>query len=742
MGFVTPALIAGATLVALPIVLHLIMRRETKQFKFPALRFVQQRRNLNQHRLRLRQLLLLALRCAIIALLAFALARPVLRGSGGAGREGAAVASALVFDNALRMSYESENQTRLQKAKELGLWLVNQLPADSPVTIVDRAGRQRGQDLNRDSAEMRIERLEPSAVVRPMKDALRDAMRWLQEKKDFRGEVYIFTDLAAEAWTESTVSEFAKSLEATPGTNVYLIDVGSLEPKNRGLGALKLGSQQVASNGLLQLTTDVVTTGYSGNESEATVELYVGNGANQQEKRGQQTVSIGAQSAAVEFSLAGLPSGTHQGLVRLIGHDGLPYDDIRYFSVDVRPASRILLLAVKPEDAIFLREALAPTVAGGVSTAEFACDVRQFDEVGKLRLADYAAIFLVNPPPLSRETWDALAGFVDAGGGIGISLGKNARREEMSGSDAQLLLPAKLRWQSRQTTYIRPVAVEHPALRELVGVAENAPWSEFPVFKYWELEPGAEPADVVATFANGKPAIVERHIGTGRVLMMTTSFSDSASNDPWNLLPTAPDPWPFIALANGVARYLTGAGQVQLNYFTGQTVVLPLAPSEQVSSYVLQLPDSSALRQSLAAGQHDLSISTAEALGNYRVLAGGENERLDRGFSVNLPPEMSRLDRVDSASLVQSLGAERARVARTQDEIEVRVGIGRVGRELFPALILAVALAMAAEQLLANRFYESVGTSKADLGLRLPEFGLKDGKRSSSGTAATVEAGG
>ena len=44
-------------------------------------------------------------------------------------------------------------------------------------------------------------------------------------------------------------------------------------------------------------------------------------------------------------------------------------------------------------------------------------------------------------------------------------------------------------------------------------------------------------------------------------------------------------------------------------------------------------------------------------------------------------------------------------MARTRDEIEVRVGLGRVGRELFPALILVVALAMAAEQLLANRFY-------------------------------------
>jgi hypothetical protein len=92
------------------------------------------------------------------------------------------------------------------------------------------------------------------------------------------------------------------------------------------------------------------------------------------------------------------------------------------------------------------------------------------------------------------------------------------------------------------------------------------------------------------------------------------------------------------------------------------------------------------------------------------VRAGGKQERLDRGFSVNLPVEMSRLERVDGKELVKNFGSERARIARSRDDIEVRVGQGRLGRELFPALILFVALALAAEQLLANRFY---GTQSA-----------------------------
>ncbi len=707
MGFVTPALLTGAALIAVPIVLHLIMRREAQHLLFPALRFVQRRQQQNQHRLQLRHWLLLALRCAIIGLLAFALARPTLRGSGAAGKTGAPMAAALVFDNSIRMQYEQNDQTRLAKAKELGTWLVRQLPPECPVTVVDRAGRQRGQDLDRDAADLRIERMELGTAVRPMSDAIGDALRWLETKKDYRGEIYIFTDMAAEAWSEDTLNNFTKALNEQPGANVYLIEVGTAEPRNVGLGKLKLSSERIAPGGLLQLTTELSATSAKESANETTVELFVGDGNGKPEKRGQQVVKLSPGGASpVEFSLSGLKLGIHQGMVRIVGRDGLAADDVRYFTVDVQPPSKVLLLADKTSDALFVREALSPSSSDLVQS-KFVCTVGTFDKLKDTQLSDYAAVCLLDPPPLPNDQWQPLASFVESGGGVGIFLGRHARREEMNGTEAQKLLPGKLRWQSRETTYLRPVAVEHPALRELGELADAAPWSEFPVFKFWELEAGTGPAQVVATFANGKPAIVERQIGGGSVIVMTTSISDSANDDPWNLLPTGPEPWPFLALINGIVQHLAGAGRTELNYLAGQTIVLPLSPEEQVPSFVLQLPDGTAVRQSLASDQRNLSIPTAEALGNYRVRAGGREERLDRGFSVNAPAEMMRLDRVVTDDVIKALGTERARVATNRDEIALRVGVGRVGRELFPLLILTVALAMALEQLLANRFYSS-----------------------------------
>jgi hypothetical protein len=80
-----------------------------------------------------------------------------------------------------------------------------------------------------------------------------------------------------------------------------------------------------------------------------------------------------------------------------------------------------------------------------------------------------------------------------------------------------------------------------------------------------------------------------------------------------------------------------------------------------------------------------------------------------------VPVESSRLERANAKEIVNSLGKERTRVARNRDEIEVRVGLARTGRELFPALILAMALVLAAESLLANRFYRGAdGTTKTE----------------------------
>ena len=151
--------------------------------EFPALRFVAQRQETNQRRLRLRHLLLLALRVGAILLLAAALARPSVKFSGSLGSQKAPVAAALVFDTSMRMEYVHENRSRLDAAKDFGLWLIGQLPAESEIAVLDARRGPASFQAHRGAARHRIEQLAPSATAEPMTAVLEKAVQLLATSK-------------------------------------------------------------------------------------------------------------------------------------------------------------------------------------------------------------------------------------------------------------------------------------------------------------------------------------------------------------------------------------------------------------------------------------------------------------------------------------------------------------------------------------------------------------------------------
>ncbi|WP_166828742.1 vWA domain-containing protein [Thalassoroseus pseudoceratinae] len=76
--FLNPGLLAGVAFIAVPIVLHFLLKSQPKRLPFPALRLLQNRRKQTVRRLQLRHLWLLLLRVLVIALLVLAIARPSL----------------------------------------------------------------------------------------------------------------------------------------------------------------------------------------------------------------------------------------------------------------------------------------------------------------------------------------------------------------------------------------------------------------------------------------------------------------------------------------------------------------------------------------------------------------------------------------------------------------------------------------------------------------------------------------
>jgi aerotolerance regulator-like protein len=333
MAFVNLSLLVGGAFVAIPVVLHLIMRQKPKQFVFPAVRFVHERRLANQRRLQLRHWLLLALRCGAIGLFALALARPsvasgaisswisagllaglaslaallalaaLVRGvsrqvtggfaaiaavllvatlfvagralagkTSGLGDQEAPVAAAIVIDTSPRMQYRHENKTRLEAAQEMAQWLLRQLPAESELAIVDSRSGSGAFAIDRATAAKAIERLRTAGTPRPLVEIIEASIQLLKQKSQLRKEIYVVSDLAASAWKSAGTTDLKKLLAANDGVLLYVIDVGAEKPRNFSLGELTLSGDVLPAGAELILDANVSASGIGG---ERTVELWL-----------------------------------------------------------------------------------------------------------------------------------------------------------------------------------------------------------------------------------------------------------------------------------------------------------------------------------------------------------------------------------------------------------------------------------------------------------------------------------
>ena len=780
MAFVNFSLIFGTLLLAVPIVLHLVMRQQPKQLVFPALRFIKQRQDANRRQLQLRHWLLLLLRCLAIALLAAALARPsvpsmalgnwiivgilaalllvvallfvlaLLQRRGGVttagfgiaalilaialtvmlrlslapdrpssiGDQRAPVAAALVFDSSPRMQYLWQNQTRLERAKEIAFWLTRQLPDNSEVAVVDSRPGGAAFAVDLAAAERSIERLDTTGIPLPLSSVVDKAIELSQSTSKQRKEIYVFTDLTRTAWSAASSGMLQRRLAEASDVLLYVIDVGADNPQNTMLGVPRLLAETLPTSGELMLEVEVACTGSGGTN---TVELYLEDPSTElpliqdgkillpsDQLRDQKIVELpddGSQTVA--FQLSGLAQGVQQGSLKIPGQDGLAWDNVRHFAIAVRDASPVLVLAPRGVTTKYLTEAIAPLEYRETGRSRFECTVVEQAALPNVALDEYSAVCLLDPTPMTPPDWEKLSRYVAGGGGLAVFLGHNADTNSFNDPAAYTLLGGKLmrQWRSGGDLFLTLGDLSHPVLAEYRPIATSVPWVRFPVFRHWLLDEFAPNARLIMTYSNNKAALLETSQERGRALVLTTPISDPArlrGRQPWNELPTGDDAWPYFVLVNEMMRYLVDAGGARLNYLAGETATLPNKRDKYPQRYQLFTPLDQP--QDVTSADGRVVVKFTEYPGAYR-LKGFLGEPVVRGFAVNLPQTASELSRMPRDELDELLGRERYQFARNTDEIVVGVGEARLGREFYSFLVPLVALILALEHVLANRFY-------------------------------------
>jgi hypothetical protein len=395
--------------------------------------------------------------------------------------------------------------------------------------------------------------------------------------------------------------------------------------------------------------------------------------------------------------------------------DSLTVDDVRHFTFEVRDAWPVLVVAGKDSEPALFTQAIAPDEWVRNGQSRFACEVVPQPRLAEIAtkekdLAKYKAIALLDPGPIAPDLWKKLEEYTRAGGGLAVFLGRNAfPADSFNVPEAQAVLGGKLGKQPQRTAgrtiYLDPRGNSHPLLQPFFAIAGGVPWFKYPVHYHWRVAEDQLPPNTVVVFGytNRSPALLDRRIGKGRALTMTTPVSDAPDSRPWNDLATSLEAWPFVILANESMLYLVQTADARLNYLAGEPAALAKQSEKDPDRYQLFAPGVN-YSAPVVARDGVIRIDATDAIGTYRLRAEGST-KLTRGFSVNLPADASNLTRTSAARLDEVLGAGRYHLAREQKEIERDVGEARRGKEFYPLLVIMLAIVLGLELLMANRFY-------------------------------------
>lgn len=434
-----PALAVGGAAVASPILIHIFARRRYRQVRWAAMSFLLDAQRKNRRRVKLEQLLLLALRCLAVFLLAAMIARPFLRAGTAAALLGASARTEriMVLDDSFSMGYRLDGgQTvfdrAVQAGKQITQWLSTECPDDSLTLILTSSPRQSAVALTTISPESArkagdiLDALSPSqmpAHYPQVAAALADLVRRSQTQANL--SIYILSDFQRSDWSTGGVfSPLADAAKGREGVKLSLVDVAAENPANIAITDLRPFQPRVVAG--VPARFEVEVANLSG-KALSQVELAVTLGQHPLPPLVVPRVSPG-QTAREPFEVTFPEEGAGSLKVQLAGSatDGLALDNSRVAAVSVAHAVEILIVDGEPstdslrDEAYLLKTALHPA---GRAASGNEVTVLTEQELDAAEWNKYQVVALTNVARLSAAAIQSLEQFVAQGGGLAVFAG-------------------------------------------------------------------------------------------------------------------------------------------------------------------------------------------------------------------------------------------------------------------------------------------------------------------------------
>lgn len=521
----TPLFLLGLLGLGLPWWLHRLETQATEREPFSTTRFMEASKKRIHVQRKLKYLLLMALRMLFLALLAFAFARPILL------RDEVVVVSedtthhVIVLDTSFSMHYGDHFATARERAQTLiaGMGsddIASLYTADTAVTtIVEPSADPQTLSQALPGLTPGNGRLDLGAMVLALNGLIEESRAnfVLHLIGDFQlsGQAVRFADMVPDVINGHPVTLDLQQVDPEPRPN-WTVDAVLVENRSRVIASVRAFNSPGAS--------------------EKTVTLLV-NGE-QQQSQTLQTGTAPNGSWQVSFDAVTFSEGDNRVDIRLAPADALPEDDLRHAVFDNAPPAPVLLLTDDLDSlgVTYLRAALE-TAPRGYSVE--AMDVADFDPRVIQR---YPWLVIEDIGIVNAGLETALRNYLNNGGAMFAAAGPRAAGlATLPLLDSAVSVPPPTTDHTVPPPQITRIDTSHPTLNAGEG------WSSV----------NARPVRLTLTDADrvliaqtdNQPLLLERAIGTGRLMLLATSLDNSTSD-----LPVKPV---FVSFMAEVAQYLS-----------------------------------------------------------------------------------------------------------------------------------------------------------------------------------------
>jgi hypothetical protein len=689
VNFLTPLFLAGATALAIPVIIHLINREKRVVVQFPSLMFLHKIPYRSIRRQKIRHLLLLLLRCLALLLFVAAFARPWFERSihKGAASSGAREVVILI-DHSYSMGYGDRWTRALDKAREI----VGTIGPNDRATLVffgsePSAATDQTADRTRLNNALKTAKLTSEATR--YAPAIKMAGDIAGGSNLPRKDVVLISDFQRAGWAKR------EELSLPPDVELRTIDVGERDATDVGVVGVTTERTSDSAKARVVVGGRVVNLGTSPRTVDASLEL---GGRALESKR----VSLNVKGAeAVKFAPVTIPATATRGVVRVTA-DSLPADDAFYFTVTPDEEVSVLILepsGARPTQSLYLRAALSVG-----DRPRFKTTVRTPESLKMSDLEDRSLIVLNEARPPGGPLGDRLRQMLTDGAGLLIVPGdQDVARWP---TEWRSLIPATL---GSTVDHARDGGLTIGAIDysnpifEVFNAPRSGDFSGARVFRYRSMRASGD-SGVIAKFDDGSPAMVQRSVGVGRVVVWATSMDAN-----WSDLPMQSVFVPFVhQLASRVGRFADAkpwfvVGDV-LDLSRHAELTAPFVGSGPESTsdsvrLILEAPSGEKTRLSAFGTNH---LATLREHGLYELRDEGGAIGSGRPIAVNVDPAEADLTHLDPAELVAAASVKAAVRSSTAQTV-VPPEQQEARQTVWWYLLLIALFLMAVETVMSNR---------------------------------------